>query len=76
MKIKYQYSTSLQFTSYTCFSIIPLGSYISINRALDCATHEEKYICRPLLNLVLLQKFAFDVHHFMQNETAQIVDYI
>ena len=52
MKIKYQYSTSLQLTSYTCFSIIPLGRYISVNRALDCATHEVKCIYRPLLIVV------------------------
>ena len=58
MKIKYQYSTSLQFTSYTCFSIIPLGSYISINRALDCATHEVKGIYRSLLSLELHRKIC------------------
>ena len=58
MKIKYQYSTSLQFTSYTCFSIIPLGSYISVNRALDCASHEVKYIYRSLISLVFRQKIC------------------
>ena len=52
MKFKYQYSTSLQFTSYTCFSIIPLGRYINVNRALDCATREVKGIYRSLLSHV------------------------
>ena len=58
MKFKYQYSTSLQFTSYTCFSIIPLGRYINVNRALDCATHEVKGIYRSLLSLVFRQKIC------------------
>jgi len=58
MKIKYQYSTLLQFTSYTCFSIIPLGRYISVNRALDYATREVKGIYRLLLNLVLHRKIC------------------
>ena len=58
MKIKYQYSTLLQFTSYTCFSIFPLGRYISVNRAQNCTTHEVKGIYRSLLSLVLRQKIC------------------
>ena len=76
MKIKYQYSSSLQFTSYTCFCTIHLGRYISVNRALNCATHEVKCIYGPLLIVVFRQKIAFHVQHFMQNKTAQIIDYI
>ena len=56
MKNKYQYSTSSQFSSYTCFSIIPLGRYISVNRARICATHEVKGIYCLLLSLVFRQK--------------------
>ena len=56
MKIKYQYSTSLQLTSYTCFSIIPLGRYISVNRAQNCTTHEVKGIYSSLLSLVFRKK--------------------
>jgi len=56
MKIKYQNSTSLQFTNYTCFSIIPLGPYINVNRALDCATHKVKGIYHSLLSLVFRKK--------------------
>ena len=58
MKIKYQYSTLLQFTSYTCFSIIPLGRYISVNRARNCATHVVKGIYRSLLSLLFHQKIC------------------
>ena len=56
MKIRYQYSTLLQFSSYTYFSIIALGRYISVNRARNCATHEEKGIYRSLLSLVFRKK--------------------
>ena len=58
MKNKYQYSTSLQFTSYTCFSIILLGCYISVNHSLDCATHEVKCIYRSLVILVFRLKIC------------------
>ena len=58
MKIKYQYSKSLQFTSYTYFSTIDLGRHISINRARNCATHEVECIYRPLLIVVFRQKIC------------------
>ena len=58
MKIKYQYSTSLQFTSYTCFSIFHLGRYISVSRARNCATRKVKGIYRSLLSLVFCQKIC------------------
>ena len=58
MKIRYQYSTLLQFSSYTYFSIIALGRYISVNRALNCATHEVKCIYGPLLIVVFRQKIC------------------